>query len=433
MRVYLQPLGCPKNDVDAEVMLHNLSRAGYDIVGQPDGADIIIVNTCGFILDAAQESVDAILELAEYKQRGCRLLVVSGCLSQRYNDTLMEQLPEVDLMLGVTQYPMAAKYISQALEHGPMVACTPQEVPSKVAGRYRAPDHFAYLKIAEGCDNFCTYCAIPYIRGRYVSRQPADILDEARMLIEQGVREICLVAQDTTRYGMDAKTGMRLAALMQKIAGLDGLEWLRVMYCYPELVDDALLETIAGNEKICNYMDLPLQHIDDGVLRAMGRRSSEAQIRALIPRVQRHGIALRTTFIVGFPGETRQAAKKLVDFAQDAKFHHMGAFMYSAEDGTPAALMPQQVPKRTQRARHERLMLAQQAVSRGILAGYVGREMDAVVDGEKTDQGYPARLAFQSRDIDSQLWLQGDGLAPGQFVRARITGSDIYDLTGVIL
>lgn len=431
MKVAMKSLGCPKNEVDAEVLLYELAQAGYEVIPEAQKADIIIVNTCGFISDAAQESVDTILDMAAYKKDRCKLLIVSGCLSQRYQEKLFTQLPEVDLMLGVSQYPHIVQYVNQALAGQRLMECRLEPVPSRIAGRRLERGHFAYLKISEGCDNFCTYCTIPRIRGRYVSRAYEDVIDEARMLSDRGVSEIAVIAQDTTRYGTDIYGKPRLAGLMRDIAHISGIRRVRVLYCYPELVDEELLETIAGEPNICSYMDLPLQHIDDDILKRMGRRSSEAQIRALIPRIRdTYGISLRTTFIVGFPGETRAASRKLLDFVKEARFAHMGAFLYSPEEDTPAAAMPEQVPARTKRARHQRLMLAQQEVSRELLSRYVGQKLTVVIDQQEGDRQYIGRAAFQSPDIDGCVFVTGTSLKTGQYVDVQITGSDWYDMQG---
>ncbi|MDD3242339.1 MAG: 30S ribosomal protein S12 methylthiotransferase RimO [Eubacteriales bacterium] len=435
MKVAMKSLGCPKNEVDAEVLLYELEKAGYAVTDHEEQADIIIVNTCGFIGDAAQESVNTILDMAEYKKDRCRLLIVSGCLSQRYQQDLFEQLPEVDLMLGVAQYPQIVSYVEQTLQSkGRLLDCALADVPSVTSGRRLERGHFAYLKIAEGCDNFCTYCTIPRIRGHYHSRAREDIVAEARMLADRGVAEVTLIAQDTTRYGTDRYGKPELASLMREVAHVPGIRWVRVLYCYPELVTPELLETIAGEENICNYIDIPLQHIDDNILRRMGRRSTEAQIRELIPRIRdEYGIAVRTTFIVGFPGESREASRKLLEFVKEARFAQMGAFRYSPEEDTPAAAMPDQVSERTKQARYDRLMLAQQAISLENMRVYAGKTLPVIVDKKTGKNTWQARTAFQSPDIDGCVILKGEALHPGQFVDAAITGCDPYDLQGEVL
>ena len=436
MNIALIKLGCPKNDVDAEVMQYVLQKAGHRFVQEPGDAEAIIVNTCGFIRDAKQQSVNTILEMAQYKESGrCRMLIVSGCLSQRYSDELFESLPEVDLMVGVNDYERIDELLASVVEQNRLLQCSELAAEPFVPGRIlQERRSYAYLKIAEGCSNRCAYCAIPAIRGPYRSRPEQDIITEAQWLRDQGVGEIILIAQDTTRYGMDLKGGESLAGLLRKLVALDGMPKLRLLYCYPELVTDELLELISSSDKIANYLDIPLQHIDDDILKRMNRRSNEADIRALIHkiRMQYPGIALRTTFIVGFPGETEEAFAKLLAFVQEARFDNMGAFVYSPEEGTPATKFKPKVPVKIARQRHHALMMAQQEISRERLAQWVGKTVPALVDEVAGDDTLICRTDAQAPDIDGVTTVTAVGqVEVGARLPVLITGSTEYDLRGV--
>ncbi len=436
MKIAFKMLGCPKNDVDAEVMIYLLREAGHDIVGDPSVADAIIVNTCGFIKDAKDESVDAILEMAEHKKTGsCQRLIVSGCLSQRYNKQLFDAIPEVDLMIGVNDYGRIVALVEGATGDR-VLACSPDPASPFIPGRaISTPKHYAYLKIAEGCSNRCAYCAIPAIRGPYRSRDPQSIVQEAEILTRQGAKELILIAQDTTRYGMDLGADSGLVPLVHSLTGVEGVERIRLLYCYPELVTDELLELVGTHPKLARYLDIPLQHIDDGILRAMNRRSTEGQIRALIEKIRsKYDIALRTTFIVGFPGETDGQFDNLLHFAQDARFENMGAFVYSPEEGTPAYKMKPRVPKRTSERRRHKLMMAQQEISAALLAAQVGSERLALADGIDENGDLVCRTEAQAPDIDGVTYVSGGSAdLVGSMFRVRITGSTEYDLRGVVL
>lgn len=426
-------LGCPKNDVDAEAMLYLLREAGHRIVSDPSEADAIIVNTCGFIKDAKQESVNTLLEMAEYRKSGrCRLLVATGCLTQRYREQLFEAMPEVDLMIGVNEYGNIVSLLDKAGEGGRMLRCGGEHAEPVIPGRVlSSPAGYAYLKIAEGCSNRCAYCAIPDIRGPYRSRPEDEILREAEWLAGQGVPELILVAQDTTRYGMDR--GGSLPGLLRKLVRIDGVGRLRLLYCYPELVTDELLELVDGEEKICNYLDIPLQHIDDGMLRRMNRRSSELQIRELIKRIRsRHKIVLRTTFITGFPGEGEEEYRKLLDFVRESRFDNLGVFSFSPEEGTPAHGMKPRVPARTAKSRRHEIMMEQQTVSREILHGYIGKTVSVVCDGTTEAGDLLCRTAGQAPEIDGITAVEGDEAAySGKTLQVKITEASEYDMRGV--
>ncbi len=438
MNITLVKLGCPKNDVDAEVMQYVLQRAGHRFVSDPQEADAIIVNTCGFITDAKQQSVNTILEMAQYKQNGrCHTLVVTGCLSQRYSGELFDTLPEVDLMVGVNEYERIDELLTSVREERRLLECSDLSGAPFVPGRVlEGRRSFAYLKIAEGCSNRCAYCAIPAIRGPYRSRPEQDILTEAAWLRDQGVEEIILVAQDTTRYGMDMPGGESLVGLLRKLIAIEGIPLLRLLYCYPELATDELLELVSGSDRIASYLDIPLQHIDDGILRRMNRRSNEAGIRTLIGKIRGHypGIALRTTFIVGFPGESDEAFDKLLHFVEEARFDNMGAFVYSPEEGTPAASFRPKVLLKTARERHHRLMLAQQTISADLLAQRVGTVLPVLIDEVDENGLLQGRAAFQAPDIDGVVTVEGAGdEAIGTTIAVRVTGATEYDLRGVAL
>ncbi len=429
-------LGCPKNDVDAEAMLYRLREAGHTIEADPAQADVVIVNTCGFIKDAKQESVNTLLEMAELKKTGsCRLLVASGCLPQRYRQELFDAMPEVDLMIGVNEYARVDELIDEALDAGSrMLRCgEPAGLPG-VSGRVlTGPGSYAYLKVAEGCSNRCAYCAIPEIRGPYRSRPEQELLDEAKWLTEQGALEFILVAQDTTRYGMDLGNGHSLAGLLRKLVKIDGLGRLRLLYCYPELLTDELLDLVAGEDKICGYIDVPLQHIDDGVLKRMNRKSGEAQIRALVEKLRtNYDLTLRTTLITGFPGEGEEEYRKLLAFVGEARFDHLGVFAFSPEEGTAAFRMKPRVPVRVANERRHNIMAVQQQISSEILAGKVGNTYQVICDGADESGMLVCRSCGQSPEIDGAILVEGNPeAAMGRLFNVKITGSSEYDMRGM--
>jgi ribosomal protein S12 methylthiotransferase len=436
MKITIIMLGCPKNDVDAETMLYLLKNAGHEIVEDPAEADVIIVNTCGFIKDAKQESVDMLLGMTEYRKTGnCKLLVATGCLTQRYKEQLFEALPEVDMMIGVNDYENIVQLVEGGCSSGRMLQCTDQIGSPSIAGRIlTSPGSYAYLKIAEGCSNCCTYCAIPDIRGPYRSRNESEIIDEAEWLTDQGALELILIAQDITRYGMDMG-GHSLTGLLKKLVRVDGLGRLRLLYCYPELITDELLELIHGEEKICSYIDVPLQHIDDTMLKRMNRRSSEAEIRSLIEKIRtNYDITLRTTFIVGFPGEGEEEYQKLRSFIQKARFDHLGVFEFSPEEGTPAYKMKPRVPSRTAKARRHGIMADQQQISREILAGKVGKIYRVLCDSISDTGDFICRSEGQSPEIDGAILLADQGNDyTGKFFNVQITESSEYDMRGIVI
>lgn len=434
-RVGVVSLGCAKNRVDTEMMLGILSRGGFSITADESQADVLIVNTCGFINSAKEESVDALLTCAEYKKTGrLKLLVATGCLAQRYESDLMAEIPELDLLMGVNQYEQLPEAINEALG-GKRAAYTADDLHILSGERVltTAP-HMAYIRIADGCDNRCTYCAIPLIRGRFRSRPMEEVLAEIATLAQQGVKEHVLVAQDTSRFGVDTHGRSLLPDLLEKAAAIPGVAWLRVLYCYPDEIDERLLNVMAAHDNICKYLDLPLQHADPLLLKRMNRRGDIAVVRDLLHKAKAMGFTLRTTFIVGFPGETEEQFARLLSLMQDVRFDRVGAFTYSPEEDTPAAVMADQIDEDVKRARLDALMTAQQSISLARNQERVGTTVQALVESVRADGVAIARSQAEAPDSDGLLYLSNaQGKHPGEFVTARITGADVYDLTGVIL
>lgn len=423
-------LGCPKNQVDAEQMLGVLSSAGFEITPDRNEADVIVVNTCGFIGPAKEESIEAILDAARAKKEGrCRAVVIAGCLAQRYKEELLKEIPEADALIGISEIKNIAEVCMSALKgSGGSVSVSS---PAFVYGLPRVsttPRHVRYLKIAEGCSNRCSYCAIPFIRGPFKARPAISILDEAQRLVDQGAREIILLAQDSTAY----KDGdIDLAGLMRMLVRIEGIEWLRLMYAYPGSISQKLMDVMAEEQKVCRYLDMPVQHIDDGVLRAMNRRSTADDIRRSIDRLRRHvpGIALRTSLIVGFPGETEAAFERLLSFVIDTEFDRLGVFIYSPEEGTPAWNLPHSVSAEAAEERQGRIMEAQAAISFKKNRALIGSRQRVLVDGME-DMVLIGRLASQAPDIDGVVYLSECEAAPGDFVDVVITDASEYDLKG---
>jgi len=440
-KVSLVSLGCPKNLVDAEVMLGYLAGEGYEVTTDEREADIIIVNTCSFIKEAKQESIDTILDLADRKHDGrCRLLIVTGCLPQRYQEELAVELPEVDIFVGTGDYPRIAEIIAEQRRSGGQVRYTgdPNFLYNEDLPRLKSsPGYSAYLKIAEGCSNCCSYCVIPSLRGSFRSRPMAMLIHEARGLVEGGVKEINLIAQDITAYGRDLAPGESLEALVGELVKIPGLSWLRLLYAYPDGIRDSLIRLIRDEEKVCKYLDIPLQHISDPILKQMNRRSSESDIRTLINRLRAEipEIALRTSLIVGFPGETEEDFSKLLHFVEESRFDHLGVFCYSREEGTPAAAMPGQVSERIKRDRYKKLMRAQARVSFKRNRRLVNTTEQVIVEGysEETELLLKGRSSRQAPDIDGQVYITTGTANVGDIVTIRITDSSDYDLIGEII
>lgn len=419
-------LGCAKNRVDSENLLGRLKAAGHEFVDDPAQADAIFVNTCGFIEDAKQESIDAILEMAAARKKGAKLLV-TGCLAQRYSDALMEEIPEIDGLLGVKDYDKALSLLDSDIRE------------SYTSGTERFPDgerilttppYSAFVKISDGCDNRCSYCAIPLIRGRYLSRPYEEIVDECERLAEGGVTEITLIAQDTSRYGNDIYGKTRMSELLRRVAAIEKVKWVRVLYCYPDTTDDELLETIAHTPKVCAYLDLPLQHINDRLLKKMNRRGSSDWIKSRIEKCRQLGITLRTTMIVGFPGETEEEFQELMDFVRWARFDRLGAFAYSPEEDTPAAAMPDQIDQETKYRRLDQLMMLQQEISMEINESRVGEECTVLCEGWE-DGLYYGRSPKEAPESDGNIRFTAQReIQPGEYVKVKILSAEAYDLYG---
>ena len=440
MTVGVVSLGCCKNTVDTELMLGILKDAGYELTANEQEADILIVNTCGFIDPAKQESIDTIFSLAEYKETGsCKLLIATGCLVQRYEETLCEEMPEVDIFLGVSQYEQLPRAIEEALAGKRPSYCAPNPKILQGDRVLTTAPWTAYIRIADGCDNRCTYCAIPLIRGGFRSRDMEDVLEEIRTLASQGVREHVLVAQDTSRFGIDRVGYSQLPELLTRAADIPGVEWLRVLYTYPDEVDDKLLEAMASKPNICKYLDLPLQHADPEMLKRMNRRGDIESTRALLKKAREMGFVLRTTYITGFPGETDEQFERLMDFVTDIEFDRLGAFTFSPEDDTPAAEMPDQIDEEIKEARLDRLMRAQQAISlkrnQPRLDSVEKVLIESVQYDEATGEPYGiGRSAQEAPDTDGEIRVIGaDENDIGEFITVRIAEADVYDLTGVKL
>lgn len=441
-------LGCPKNTVDGEVLLGDLFRSGFEVT-EAEEADAIVVNTCAFIDDAKSESVDAIMEVAALKEQyGDKKLIVTGCLAQRYSDTLAEEAPEIDLVLGFQEYGALPGALRNLMGLGEVDAADYQQRARVQVGdstvpfrpewdRHRlTPKHYAYLRVAEGCNHACTFCAIPGFRGKFRSKPWQAVLEEAEYLVKQGVVELNLIAEDTNQYGQDRRDGKGLAELLQELGKLEGLQWIRLLYCYPSYFSEELIDEIASNPKVCKYIDMPLQHIDNFVLLSMNRPARDhtetllAKLRERIP-----DLALRTTFITGFPGETEQQHQNLVDFCQESKFERMGAFAYSEEDGTPAAEMEGQTDPEVRQYRRDELISLQQQLGEQWARGMVGKEIDVLVDGYTQDGELIGRTQWDAPDIDHMVFLgppaEGSGVPPlevGQMRRCVVDAACTFDL-----
>ncbi len=428
-------LGCAKNLVDSENLLGMLRDRGYTIVADPAEAEIIFVNTCGFIEAAKEESIETIFEMAQYKKTGkLKQLFVTGCLAQRYADALANEMPEVDGFMGVADYARLYDMLDEADAGKRPIYMQDGERFFNCGRMLTTAPYSAYVKISDGCDNRCSYCAIPLIRGKYASRPYADIVEECRRLAEDGVTELTLIAQDTSRYGCDLGDGhYLLPELLREISQIEGIHWLRVLYCYPDSTEDRLLDEIANNPKVAPYLDLPLQHINDDLLKAMNRRGSKAWIQSRIAECKKRGITLRTTMIVGFPGETEQQFAELCDFIKEARFDRLGAFTYSPEEGTRAAVMPDQIDEETKLRRLDQLMMLQQAISMELMEARIGSICEVLVEGQD-EYGWYGRSIHEAPESDGCIHLNAQReLTPGEYIQARITGADAYDLTAEVI
>lgn len=436
--VALVSLGCAKNLVDSELILGRLAADGYSVTTDPAQADVIVVNTCGFIGPAKEEAIESLLAAVERKKTGrCRLVVGAGCLVQRYGAELAREMPEVDLWVTRAHYHDLTRLLEQA---GPsaLFLGPPEIEPDVTWPRLRStPPHRAYLRIADGCDNRCRYCVIPMVRGAYRSRPLPDVVAEAEILARAGVAEVTLIAQDTTAYGHDLPGRPSLTDLLRALLKIEGPHWWRLLYTYPTRVDDALLDLLAAEERLCRYLDLPLQHISPRILHQMGRPADPDAVRRLVDRARERvpDLALRTSLIVGFPGETEAEFEELRRFVAEVRFNWLGAFAYSREEGTPAAALPRQLPERVKEERRERILLLQQDISRQLLARRVGRHVHVLVEGPHPHRPgfWLARSESEAPEVDGLIHLHSARGSPGEFVQARVTKSGTYDLEAVPL
>ena len=437
MKVFFVSLGCDKNLVDSEKMLGALSSHGYTITDQEAEAEIIIVNSCCFIGDAKEESIDTILEMAQYRESGClKALIVTGCLAERYRDEVLELMPEVDAIVGTASYDHIVETIDEVLagkkaRHLEDVS----RLPKLTSGRLLTTGgHYAFLKIAEGCDKCCTYCVIPHVRGHYRSVPMEELVAEAKELADQGVSELILVAQETTLYGMDLYGAKKLPELLKQLARIPGINWIRLQYCYPEEITEELIQTIASEPKICHYLDMPIQHANDEILKRMGRRTNKKELLSRITRIREliPDIALRTTLITGFPGETEEAFEELLDFVEEARFDRLGVFPYSQEEDTPAAVMPDQVPQEIKEERRDAVMELQQEISAEICEEMIGQTVEAFVEGYVPGENvYIGRTYKDAPNVDGYVFIRSEEeLESGYYVQVRVSGSEEYDLIG---
>lgn len=433
-------LGCDKNLVDSEVMLGILADRGFEMTDTEVDADIIIINTCCFINDAKEESINTILEMAEYKKTGpCKALIVTGCLAQRYKQEIVDEIPEVDAVIGTSKYDEIFDAVDQALKGSHFLDVDDLDRLPSVPGKriLTTGGHYAHLKIAEGCDKHCTYCIIPKIRGNYRSVPMEQLLAEVASLAEQGVKELILVAQETTLYGMDLYGKKSLHILLQELAKIKGIRWIRILYCYPEEIYPELIETIKNEKKVCHYLDMPIQHASDAILKRMGRRTTKAQLKETVSLLRKEipDIVLRTTLIAGFPGETQEQHEELMEFVDEMEFERLGVFAYSPEENTPAASMPDQIPEEVKEERRDAILELQQEIAFDKAADMVGRTLYAMIEGKVADEpAYVARTYADSPDIDGYVFVNtGEMLMSGDFVKVKITGSAEYDLIGELV
>ena len=440
MKLLMISLGCDKNLVDTENMLGRLQQDGHTFTDLEQEAEAVIVNTCCFIGDAKEESINTILEMARLKENGrCRALIVTGCLAQRYRQEIYKEIPEVDGIVGTAAWDEISQVLEQA-EKGerPLCVTAPEGLPGKDTERILTTGgHYAFLKIAEGCDKHCTYCIIPSLRGAYRSVPMERLLEEARGLAAKGVRELILVAQETTLYGVDLYGKKTLPELLHRLAEISGIYWIRIQYCYPEEITDELIQAIKGEEKVCHYLDIPIQHASDRILRRMGRRTDQASIREIVGRLRREipDIALRTTLITGFPGETEEDHQELMAFVDEMEFERLGVFPYSAEEDTPAADFEDQIPDEVKEARRDEVMDLQQEIAFEKSESMVGRVLDVMIEGKVADEpAYVARTYMDAPGVDGYLFVNsGELFMSGDFVRVKVTGASEYDLIGQVV
>ena len=454
MNVGFISLGCSKNLIDTEVAIGLFKDNNYKIVNNPEEADILVINTCGFIESAKEEAINTILEMAEYKKRRCKYLIAMGCLVQRYYDDLIKALPEVDLFIKIDEYNQLWNKIEDLIKRE-IVEKSKVKTSTKISEIKPLPmptynefmervvttgENYAYLKIGEGCSNKCTYCAIPYIRGPFVSRKMEEILDEAEMLARKGIKELIVIAQDTTKYGVDIYGESKLAELLEKLSKIKGIEWIRFLYSYPEGITDKLIETVANNDKIAKYFDIPIQHISDPILKKMNRKTSKENIIKILEKIRNKipNVTLRTSLIVGFPGETKENFEELLEFVKDTKFDKLGTFMYSKEEGTPAEKLPNQIHGNTKKARYNKIMEAQQEISKQILEEKIGKTYKILVEDISFDKKYLIGRTMQDvPEEDGLVYIKKDknlneNKVLNNFVNCKIIDVSNYDLIGEI-
>ena len=455
MKVGFISLGCSKNLIDTEIIIGKFKEHNYKIVNDEEKADILVINTCGFIDSSKEEAINTILEMAEYKNRRCKYLIVIGCLVQRYYDELVKLLPEVDLWIKLDEYDILwdkiedlvkrdivekskTKKITKISEIPPMPMFSQEEYLDRTITTGK---NYAYLKIGEGCSNRCTYCAIPYIRGPFVSRKKEDIIEEAKDLAKNGIKELIIIAQDTTKYGIDIYGESKLASLLEDISKIDGIKWIRFLYSYPEGITDELIDVVATNPKIAKYFDIPLQHISDNVLKRMNRKTNKKQINELISKIRSKipDVTLRTSLIVGFPGETNEEFNELLDFVKIAKFDKLGVFKYSKEEGTPASRLPNQIHGNTKTSRYNKIMKEQQKISEENLEKKIGKVYEVLIENISFDgKYYIGRTIENVPDIDGLVYIKNDNKLKdkeliNKFVNCKVIKVNSYDLIGEII
>ena len=440
MNILFVSLGCDKNLVDTEVMLGMLASRGHQMVDDETVADVIVVNTCCFIHDAKEESIQTILEMAEYKKEGnLKALIVTGCLAQRYKQEILDEIEEVDAVLGTTSYDKIVDAIDEALKGNKSLQLEDIDALPMVETKrlVTTGGHFAYLKIAEGCDKHCTYCIIPKIRGNFRSVPMERLIREAEELVEQGVKELILVAQETTLYGKDIYGEKSLHILLKELCKISGLRWIRILYCYPEEIYDELIQVIKEEDKICKYLDLPIQHACDAILKRMGRRTSKAQLIEIIEKLRNEipGIALRTTLITGFPGETEEQHEELMQFVDEMEFDRLGVFTYSPEEDTPAATMPNQIEESVKEDRQAELMELQQEIAFELAENMNGQEVMVMIEGKVADENaYVGRTYMDAPNVDGLIFVEtNEEMMSGDFAKVKVTGALEYDLIGEII
>lgn len=416
MKIGFVSLGCSKNLVDTEMMIGLMKEIGLTVVNNPKQAQIILINTCGFIESAKQEAIDTILEMAEYKKKNCKYIIATGCLVQRYKKELEKALPEVDLWISCNEYESFNEKVMQLIEKETSIKQENENRKLELDYLNRTittGEKMAYLKIAEGCSNHCTYCAIPYIRGPFISRKIEDIIEEAKQLADKGIEEIIVIAQDTTKYGIDIYNKPKLAELLKQLESIEKIKWIRFLYSYPETITDELIQTVKNSKKICHYFDIPIQHISDKVLKRMNRKSDQISIKNVITKLRNEipDVIIRTTIIVGFPGETKEDFEELYQFVKSAQFNKLGVFMYSKEDNTPAEKLPEQIHPSTKRSRHKKIMKLQQQISKQCLKEKIGQTYVALIEGESFDNRYYiGRTYMDVPDMDGVIFIKNPKL-----------------------